>query len=433
MASNNKLWIYGLHVTITSSRFGFTSKKLVSSSKATATSKSDVIRKQIGSSQAGLPNPSKEAGKVTSKATYKVLAKTTTKSLSTSSHATGKAKTQQVASQLHAGSKDSVKRKSPAESNLKTSAVSKAASIYNTLIEDNSKLYCLFLQFTIPLFTKANLVLQEEAPKIHVLLDILQDLLHQLLVRFVKPNILLQSTLPDKCAYKSLENQRDDDDLVVGTKVREFLRNGQLSSAEKKEFFSHVRQYYVASCNYIVMKFPMQDKVLKHARVADPAKRVNMSYSSVVYFVKRFQLRDIDQDQLEIEFALYQVDNLDGMRLDDRADSVWTQISSLKNKSTDRQKYPNLSRVMLTILSLAHSNATDERIFSLVRKNATDFTPSLSTPTLSDFLTNKVMSQAMRKQCHQTTFSDDLLNKCKKATMASTCSTCDTSTQGRIQ
>ena len=159
----------------------------------------------------------------------------------------------------------------------------------------------------------------------------------------------------------------------------------------KQSFFSSTRKYFIASCNYMVAKFPLHDEVLRNARVANPAKRLDMTYSSVAFFNNKFQLPDIDQDELEVEFASYQIDGLDSINLNERADSVWAQISSLKDRSTSHQKYPNLSRIMLTILTLEHSNATDERTFSLVRKNATVFRPSLSTQTLSDFLTQKVL------------------------------------------
>lgn len=100
---------------------------------------------------------------------------------------------------------------------------------------------------------------------------------------------------------------------------------------KRKQSFSLL--YFEASCNYILMKFLMQDEVLKHARVANTAKRVDMTYSSVAYFVNRFHdIVEIEHDELEMGFAHYPVDSLDGVMQDEGADSVWTQISSLKDK-----------------------------------------------------------------------------------------------------
>ena len=74
---------------------------------------------------------------------------------------------------------------------------------------------------------------------------------------------------------------------------------------------------------------------------------------------------------------------------------------------------------MLMILSISHSNAEDERIFSVVRKNATEFRSNLSTPVLSDTLITKMYWQAAGVPCHKRVLTNDLLAKCKKATMES--------------
>lgn len=101
-----------------------------------------------------------------------------------------------------------------------------------------------------------------------------------------------------------------------------------------------------------------------------------------------------------------------------RADDMWVEISNLKDKSTSEQKYVYLPKIMLVILSIPHSNAEDERIFSLVMKNSTEFRPSLATKTLSDLLTQKVMSLASEHSCYEMTFSDSLLAKYKGAATA---------------
>ena len=69
------------------------------------------------------------------------------------------------------------------------------------------------------------------------------------------------------------------------------------------------------------------------------------------------------------------------------------------------------------ILSISHSNAEDERIFSVVSKNATEFRANLSTPVLSDSLTTKIFWQAAGIPCHRRELKNELLEKCKKATV----------------
>ena len=56
---------------------------------------------------------------------------------------------------------------------------------------------------------------------------------------------------------------------------------------------------------------------------------------------------------------------------------------------------------------------------SVVRKNATEFRSNLSTPVLSDTLITKMYWQAAGVPCHKRVLTNDLLAKCKKATMES--------------
>ncbi|KAJ8037837.1 Ketimine reductase mu-crystallin [Holothuria leucospilota] len=294
----------------------------------------------------------------------------------------------------------------------------KATSIWKNLSNDYNKLYCIFLTQTRPIFNKVNLELQEDAPKIHVLQEKLQGLLKELMLRFIKPHIVVKASNIAECNYKDESCHRSTDDLILGEEVREFLSTGNISSSQRKEFFKSVVKYFITVCDYIVQKFPLRDELLNHAKVANPSKRLEMSFTSVSYFVKRFHIMKDKLDELEIEFAHYQVENIPTELLQQkRVDSTWVALSHLKDESSGEFKYANLSKFMLSILSIAHSNAEDERIFSMVRKNSTEFRPSLATPTLSDFLTHKVYQSATGNHCYQAKLSNNLLTKCKKATV----------------
>ncbi len=91
-----------------------------------------------------------------------------------------------------------------------------------------------------------------------------------------------------------------------------------------------------------------------------------------------------ETDFLEEEFANYHID-LTLFDTELRIDILWNQLS---------RKYPRLANVMLGILTIPHSNASCERIFSLVRKNKTDFRPNLSQNTLEALLVEKVFNNS---------------------------------------
>ena len=297
-------------------------------------------------------------------------------------------------------------------------AATKAEEIHATLSDDYNKLYCLFLKQTIPLFTHLNLELQKDEPMVQVLHEKLNGFLKEIMLRFVKPVIIKTSPDLKECQYKDPNNQRPDADLILGQEIRDFISSHQFTSSQLEEFYMSVRKYFTAVCDYVISTFPLSDELLEHARVANVNKRLEVSFSSISYFVKRFHFMEDQLDQLEMEFANYQVDDELDSLLEKRADESWFDISHMKDKATSQLvKYQYLPKLMLMILSISHSNAEDERIFSVVRKNATEFRSSLSTPVLSDSLTSKIYWQAAGIPCHRRALKNELLQKCKKATV----------------
>ena len=57
-------------------------------------------------------------------------------------------------------------------------------------------------------------------------------------------------------------------------------------------------------------------------------------------------------------------------------DTVWGYLSEAKS-SNGPSRFSNLSRVAQLVLTLPHSNADEERLFSLIKNNKTEFCASM--------------------------------------------------------
>lgn len=96
-----------------------------------------------------------------------------------------------------------------------------------------------------------------------------------------------------------------------------------------------------------------------------------------------------------------------------RMDIVWHHISTLKAPDS-RLRFSRLSKVAMLVLIIPHSNAEEERVFSMVRKNKTAFRPALDPKgTLSSILTIKL---AHTEAAHQFEPNKELLKTAKSAT-----------------
>ena len=295
---------------------------------------------------------------------------------------------------------------------------SKCEMVYKKLNNPVTKLYCLFMKSAIPLFDAANVVLQKEEPCIHIMHKILLNQLSDLLIRFIKPEIIASAKLLTDIDFHDHANQKDDEDLAIGAEAREFIEHN--STLPVKMFYDNVRDYYATACDYMLHKFPYGDELLLNASVADVNERQSKSFKSVRYFVKRypFLLPPLSNlDHLEEEFLKYQVGILpDNILNADRVDVQWHLISQLKDSITGRNKFPLLCQVMKGILVLYHSNADCERLFSVVNKNKTEFRSRLSNPVLSALLVCKTFMASAGTKCFEMQHDSLLLSKAKSAT-----------------
>lgn len=93
-----------------------------------------------------------------------------------------------------------------------------------------------------------------------------------------------------------------------------------------------------------------------------------------------------------------------------RLDSIWHHL-----KAPDHSyRFHRLSQVAKLVLVIPHSNAQEERVFSMIRKNKTAFRPNLDPKgTLSSIITVKLGST---EKPHQYEPSKEVLKRAKSAT-----------------
>lgn len=96
-----------------------------------------------------------------------------------------------------------------------------------------------------------------------------------------------------------------------------------------------------------------------------------------------------------------------------RLDLIWHHLSTIKSPD-GTLRFKRLCQIAKLVMVIPHSNAQEERVFSMVRKNKTSFRPSLDPKgTLSSILTIKLASTG---DSHSYEPSQEVLRKAKSAT-----------------
>lgn len=295
--------------------------------------------------------------------------------------------------------------------------MSREERLFMFLSSNLNKSFCYFLQYILPIFESPNTILQSRIPQIHILHSIFTDLFKNILSKFVKPSAIKSATSIFKVDYHSKEKQKENCDLVIGSKTEELLC--LLNDTEKDIFFDSVRKYFIKVCDYIIHKFPVNSDVLLHARVACLSSISDSSFKSVLFFTEKFPvLLNINEkdkhsaiDELHSEFCSLQLEDISTILNVERIDTQWGLVGQMKS-SDGVLKYKNISSVMLGILTVPHSNSECERIFSMVTKTRTQFRSNLSDDSLETILIAKSMQQGM---CYEQQFDHAFLQKAKSA------------------
>lgn len=274
----------------------------------------------------------------------------------------------------------------------------------------------MFQSSAIQLFTNFNQLLQRDEPCIHFLKASMESLARRLANRIMKPNAMhnitsiTQLDLHDDSIYK------DRQDLFLGGLTRgrlnRLLDEGDISQEQYNDFYCAAFAYFKDSVSYIVKKFPLTNPLICNAVWIDVEKREHAVWSNVEYFLDRFStallLENIDHDKLFEEFIDYQSlnENLLKEAYEDakvvdgkingeevfhyRVDVLWWHLAKMTVPETTMKRFKHIVKVAEIVIVIPHSNAEQERIFSIVRKNKTDARSSLSMEgTLFSILTVK--------------------------------------------
>ena len=116
-------------------------------------------------------------------------------------------------------------------------------------------IYCAFILRIVPVFERANVALQAEAPIITKIRAILLGLFRHILTRLVRPSVIRECENDIlKIDYTLEKNQLLDKDLDLGSFANDLLKN--LNSKSRAEIFSNARNFFMKALDYMKTSFP---------------------------------------------------------------------------------------------------------------------------------------------------------------------------------
>ena len=260
------------------------------------------------------------------------------------------------------------------------------------------KLYYQFLSFVLPKFTTFNKLFQSETPNIHFLINYLVSTYKAFLSCYLSAQYIRSTTI-DKIEPGHVSNFVPLTSMNMGVDVAHFLvANSSNTSANMKSeiqgFLQHVQKFYIEAALQIQQRFPINDDTLKSLIVLNPDIINSTSANEITTLATKFpniiphsELGQLDDEWRQLQFMdTSDLPDFTGKRKD--VATFWGSVSRIVDTS-DNKRYPILSKLMKSMLSLPHSNADVERIFSQVVLVKTKHRNKLKTGTLDAILTAK--------------------------------------------
>ena len=295
------------------------------------------------------------------------------------------------------------------------------------------------------MFTSFNRLLQREEPTIHLLKASMEHLGRKFASRIITPKVLqnissiTEIDLSDEAIFINARS------IFLGGTTKFTLNrlrnNGTISETEYLKVHRSAFHYFKNALEYILEKFPITNEVISNSIWIDVEKRLQAKWENLEFFLEKFPnisfMDTINPDNLYEEFVDFQslsdddigqaawneAKVIDGTDEDGsilahyRVDVLWYHISQMKVPETSLHRFKYLPLLAEIVLVIPHSNAGQERLFSIVRKNKTDSRSSLKLDgSLSSILAVKCHNPEAVTPCYKWQPNDDLLQKSKRAT-----------------
>jgi hypothetical protein len=168
---------------------------------------------------------------------------------------------------------------------------------------------------------------------------------------------------------------------------------------------SNARAFLIATIKKMQKVFPLADDILPILAIADQQKRDRFSVTEVRTLARKFQFDDTEIDAVETDWRSFSSEVFDDETLTVSPVDFWSKSS-----------YPTLASLMRIVLSIPHSNASSERVFSMLKKITTDQRHSLDQATVQSLLATKLNFQGCCLDVKRK-LNTDLKQKLKTATM----------------
>ncbi|KAI4467892.1 hat family dimerization domaincontaining protein-related [Holotrichia oblita] len=290
-----------------------------------------------------------------------------------------------------------------------------ADTIYHSLQDAQIKLFYAFLEWILVKIASVNAYFQSEKVLISTthskMCSLYKDLLSSYMHTLYVQSADLHSIEPDSEAnYMSIQN------IYLGVHVMTLISKERYPQDLLIDFYLRCRQFLITACLQIKQRYDFADKLMVVIDCINPDNVINKKTHSLYNLLKLTpRIIDIDQhSQVQIidsqwrELLTYDVSQYSNKEVD----KFWVAVGNIFD-GNGQPLFKELAEYCLNVLSIPHSNASCERIFSKVNLIKTKLRNKLVTQTINGLL----LSSGCVGNCVEFQPSDIMMSQYNTATL----------------
>ena len=209
----------------------------------------------------------------------------------------------------------------------------------------------------------------------------------------MKKAILLTKQHEIPCSDRN--QQVEDSNLFIGivtsSEINKILKSEDITDRNVRKFYLSVRQFYTSAVLYIIKCFPLNKNLVKDSQFVDFEVKEQSDLVMVCTFIKGYskilkftntELDDLNKEYLDYRALprdtipqpvrdsaiCYEVGEGNKKKTYYRMDTIWSSLCEMKIPGMDILRFHKLGKVAKVVLTILHSNAREERVFSVIHK-----------------------------------------------------------------
>lgn len=284
--------------------------------------------------------------------------------------------------------------------------------IFSSLNDKIFKRYFLFLSYILKIINGVNIEMQSEEPRMHIFLPRLKWLFNQVARNFIKKSVLDSTKYLSTFDVKKSDNQMSIENIYCGSNCEMYFESESISQDDKCLFKSNIQKFYITFCEALLKRIDFGDEILHFLTKFSPDHVLSGETNNIIPLIsKLFPDKELHlAETINSEYrALADYEELKVFKKSSISD-FWISVGQIQNELNNFM-FANIFRIAQGVLSIPHSSANVERIFSVQNLIKTKCRNRLAIDTCSALLQTRDLIKFKNNCCHSFKINEDLIKK----------------------